>query len=78
MCEVERLAWKIIWRGVKCAAVLAVIIWCASGDPPKKIEVYGPKHVQTKQANSDESDVDDFSDYMYNQWLPQTTTVILF
>ncbi|MGG1445063.1 hypothetical protein ABE354_24025 [Brevibacillus laterosporus] len=77
MCEVERLAWKIIWRGIKCAVMLAVIIWCVSGDPPKKKEIYGPKHVQTKQIDSGESDANGFLlDYMYYHYLPQTT--ILF
>ncbi|MGG0793117.1 hypothetical protein ABE137_03695 [Brevibacillus laterosporus] len=78
MHEVERFAWKIIWWGIRWAVLLAVIIWCVNGDPPKKVEIYGPKHVQTKQNKliPIESDVDNFSDYMYNQWLPQTT--ILF
>ncbi|QDX93584.1 hypothetical protein EEL30_15540 [Brevibacillus laterosporus] len=78
MRKVERLAMKIIWRIVMCIGLLAVFLWFVSGDPPKRVEIYGPKHVQTKQIDSGESDVDDFSDYMYNQWLPQTTTVILF
>ncbi|MBG9788738.1 hypothetical protein [Brevibacillus laterosporus] len=77
MCEVERFAWKIIWWGIRWVVLLAVIIWFVNGDPPKKIEIYGPKHVQTKQIDSSESDADGFLlDYMYYHYLPQTT--ILF
>lgn len=75
MREIERFAWKIIWRGVKCAVLLAVIIWCASGDPPKKIEIYGPKHVQTKQIDSGESDTGGLSDYIHYQYLPHAATL---
>ncbi|MDN9010013.1 hypothetical protein [Brevibacillus laterosporus] len=77
MREVERFAWKIIWRGVKCAVLLAVILWCIGYELPKRIESYGPKHVQTKQTDSSKSDADGFLlDYMYYHYLPQTT--ILF
>ncbi|QIC06153.1 hypothetical protein GOP56_11365 [Brevibacillus sp. 7WMA2] len=75
MPEVERFARKIIWRGIRCAVLLAVILWCVSGEPPKKIEIYGPKHIQTKQADSDESDMDGLSDYMYYHYLPHAMTL---
>ncbi|MBG9772405.1 hypothetical protein ABD71_04715 [Brevibacillus laterosporus] len=77
MRDVELLARKIIGRVFKCAVVLAFIVWCISYELPKRIESYGPKHVQTKQTDSSESDADSFLlDYMYYHYLPQTT--ILF
>ncbi|GIO00573.1 hypothetical protein ABE137_06415 [Brevibacillus laterosporus] len=50
MENVELPARRIIGRVTKCAVVLAFIVWCISYDLPKRIESYGPKHVQTKQA----------------------------
>ncbi|MBG9788551.1 hypothetical protein [Brevibacillus laterosporus] len=74
MGDVELLAWKIIGRVFKCAVALTFVVWCIGYELPKRIESYGPKHVQTKPATNGFSD---YTNYMYHHWLPAQTTIIL-